>query len=110
MNTLITKPQNKIKWDKGEDFMDGLLRYTFEGRDPSYTVSDIKVVITTERKRKYWHDSQSVKNFYTGYVRHEPTETADYTEEFESIAQCKKETEKLFNEYCELFPNSIEAY
>lgn len=28
----------------------------------------------------------------------------------ERIVQCKKETEKLFNEYCELFPNSIEAY
>ena len=96
----------KIKWTKGQDPFDDSARYSFDGRDPAITVSDIAVVITTDRKRKYSHDSQSVKNYYTGYVRHEPSETADTTKDYESIAECKKATEELFVEYCKLFPNS----
>lgn len=107
---MSTITEKKIKWVKGEDWIDNLPRYTFEGRDPQVTVSDIQVVITTERKRKWSHDPSSVKNFYTGYVRHEPSETADTTKEFESIKECKAETENLFYEYCSLFPNDINAY
>jgi len=106
--TIVTTKQ--IKWIKGNDPFDESPRYTFEGRDPSVTVSHIQVVITTERKRKYLHDSQSVKNCYTGYVRHEPSETADTLRDYESLIECKKDTEKLFNEYCELFPQSTEAW
>jgi hypothetical protein len=99
-----------IKWVKGYDFMDGTPRYSFEGRDPQVTVSDIKVVIYTERERKFSHDSTSIKNFYYGYVRHEPSETADIIGRFETLKQAKKETEKLFEEYCKLFPNDVSAY
>jgi|688.fasta_scaffold159643_4 hypothetical protein len=106
MNTKLSK---KIKWEKGFDFMNDTARYSFEGRDPSISIAGIKVVITTERKRKYSFDSTSVKNFYTGWVRHDPTETADETKEYESLADCKKDTEELFKEYCEKFPNDTSA-
>ena len=93
----------KILWEKSEDWIDGTPRYTIKGRDPQNSAADLQVVITTERKRKYSHDSKSVKNFYTGYVAYIPNEYSDYTEEFESIKEAKKETEKLFNEYIERF-------
>lgn len=107
MKTITNK---QIKWIKGNDFMDGSPRYTFEGRDPAYTISNIEVVITAERRRKYQHDSQSARIVYTGHVRHNPSETGDTTDEFESVKKCKIETEKLFNEYCSAFPNDIDAY
>ena len=102
--------KTKIKWRKGYDFIDNTPRYSFEGRDPQVTVSDIRVVIYSQYERKFSHDSQSRKLFYYGYVRHEPSETADIIGRFETLKEAKEETEKLFYEYCELFPNDIEAY
>lgn len=103
------KTLNKIKWVKGCDFLDDTPRYSFEGRDPQDSLSKIRVVIYTQRERKFSHDSQSMKNYYYGYVRHEPSETADTIGRFETIKEAKKETEKLFLEYCEAFPSDIEA-
>ena len=91
------------KWEKNFDFMDNSGRYTFEGRDPQNTLEDIKVVVYTERERKFQFDPKSVKNYYYGYVRHEPTETADTIGRFETLKKAKEETEKLFEEYCKLF-------
>lgn len=101
---------NDVKWTKGEDFADGTPRYTFEGRDPQQTVSDIRVVIYTERKRKFSHDPSSVKNFYYGYVTNEQVETADTIGPFEKVKEAKDKTLELFNQYCELYPEHIEAW
>ncbi|WP_144626307.1 hypothetical protein [Bacillus altitudinis] len=98
-----------IKWVKGYDFMDETPRYSFEGRDPQDSLADIKVVIYTQRERKFSHDSQSTKNFYYGYIRHEPSETVDEIGRFETLKEAKQETEKLLNEYYEKFPNDTQA-
>jgi hypothetical protein len=107
MNTIT---QSTKKWTKGSDPFDNTPRYTFEGRDPSNTVSDIAVVIYSNYERKYSHDPSSRKLYYYGEVRHNPSETADRLGRFETLKEAKQETEKLFNEYCELFPNDIEAW
>lgn len=99
----------KIKWVKGHDFIDNSARYTFEGRDPSYTVSTIRVVIYTERERKFSHDPSSAKNFYYGYVTHQDKEMADTIGRFNTLKEAKQETEKLFEEYCRLFPEDTMA-
>ncbi len=99
----------KIKWVKGEDFIDGSPRYTFEGRDPGYTLSPIQVVIYTERERRWSHDSQSVKNFYYVSIFHTPTETGDRLGRFNTVKEAKQEAEKIFIEYCELFPQDAKA-
>ena len=96
------------KWIKGCDPFDGTPRYTFEGRDPSFTYSSIAVVITTERRRKYQWDPKSCRNFYTGTVYHMDEETFDRTDEYEHLNDCKVATEKLFAQYCELFPDDAE--
>ena len=98
--------KKKYDWRKYSDPFDGTPRYTFEGRDPDCTVSDIAVVITTERRRKYEWDGKSVKNFYTGYVCHMRMECADTTREFESIAECKKATEALYELYVRDYPDA----
>lgn len=105
---MITKQVNKIKWVKGFDFMDDSPRYSFDGRDPQNSLEDIRVVIYTTRERKFSHDSQSVKNYYYGYVEHYPTECSDEIGRFETLKEAKQETEKLFHKYCELFPSGIE--
>lgn len=102
--------KQKIKWVKGYDFIDNTPRYSFEGRDPQVTVSDIEVVIYSQCERKFSHDATSRKLYYYGYVRHNPSETADEIGRFETLKKAKEETEKLFNEYCKLFPNDIKAY
>ena len=93
------------EWTKGYDFMDNTPRYTFEGRDPQTTYEDIQVVIYSQYERKFSHDSTSKKLYYYGYVRYEPKETADTIGRFETLKQAKTETEKLFDEYCNLFSN-----
>lgn len=100
----------KINWEKGYDFIDKSPRYSFEGRDPQTTVSDIAVVIYTEMERKFSHDSSSVKKFYYGYVRNEKAETSDTIGRFETLTKAKEETLKLFERYCELYPNDTEAW
>ena len=99
----MDKIKTNVKWKKGYDFMDGSPRYTFEGRDPQTTYERFQVVIYTERERKFKHDSQSVKNFYYGYVRDNEKECADTIGRFETLKQAKEETLKLFNEYMTLF-------
>lgn len=99
----------KVKWVKGRDFIDGSPRYTFEGRDPAYTISRIQVVIYTKRERRFEHDSQSVKNYYYGSIFHIPTETGDTIGRFETVKEAKEETEKMFHYYCELFPEDTKA-
>ncbi len=101
---------NKVKWTKGSDFIDNTPTYTFEGRDPQTTLSDISVLIYTQRERKYDHDSSSVKNFYYGVVSNSKTENSDTIGRFEKLSIAKKETLNLFNQYCELFPNDTEAW
>lgn len=99
----------KVKWTKGYDFMDGSPRYSFEGRDPQDTYTDIELVIYTQRERKFSHDSQSAKNFYYGYIRHNPSETCDTIGRFETLKEAKEKTLELFEEYCKLFPNDTLA-
>jgi hypothetical protein len=95
--------KTNVKWEKFTDFMDNSARYTFEGRDPSTTYERFQVVIYTQRERKFSHDSQSIKNYYYGYVRDNEKECADTIGRFETLKQAKEETLKLFNEYMKLF-------
>ena len=100
--------KDKVEWTKGYDFIDNTPRYTFEGRDPSYTLERFRVVIYTEREREFAHDSQSVRNYYYGYVTDNERECADTTERFRLLSECKKETLKLFNEYMELHEKGLD--
>ena len=102
--------KQRIQWIKCCDPFDGTPRYSFEGRDPSVTVSAIGVVITAERRRKYAHDPKSSKLFYTGYVCHREKESADYTKEYEHLKDCKAATEALFQVYCQAYPDDTKAY
>jgi len=95
------------KWEKGLDFMDDSARYTFEGRDPQSTYETIRVVIYVEREREFKHDSQTVRNYYYGYVTNNEKECADTVGRFRTLKEAKKETEKLFDEYCKLFPEAL---
>ena len=88
-----------VKWTKGCDFMDGSPRYTFEGRDPENTIERYQVVIYTEQMREHAHDSQSVRNYYTGYVRDNKLECADTVGPFKLLKDAKAQTLKLFNLY-----------
>ncbi len=100
----------KVKWVKGRDFIDGSPRYTFEGRDPSYTLSKIQVVIYCEKEEEYEHMPDSKRNFYYGWVFHLPTEAGELLGRFKYLKDAKRETEKVFREYCEIFPNDAKAY
>jgi len=95
-----------VKWVKRTDFMDGSGRYTFEDRDPENTYERFQVVIYTEREREWQHDSQSVRNFYYGYVRDNEKECADTIGRFKTLKEAKEETLKLFNEYMKDFAKS----
>ena len=95
--------KESVQWTKGSDFMDGSPRYTFEDRDPAYTLERFQVVIYTEQEREFEHDSQSRRNFYYGYVRDNEKECADTIGRFKLLKQAKAETLQLFNEYMELF-------
>lgn len=88
------------KWVKGEDFMDGSPRYTFDGRDPQDTLEDISVVIYTERELG---EDYVVRNYYYGEVRHNPSETSDRLPRQRFIKNAKLKTEELFDFYVEKF-------
>jgi hypothetical protein len=80
--------KNSVTWDKGCDFMDDTPRYTFEGRDPSYTIERFQVVIYTEKEREFPHDSKK-RNFYYGYVRDNDKECADTIGRFRTLKEAK---------------------
>ena len=94
------------QWQKGLDFTDDSARYTFEGRDPSYTLETIRVVIYTEREKEYSHDTKK-RIYYYGYVTNNEKECSDTVGRFKTLKQAKEETLKLFNEYCVLFPEAV---
>lgn len=99
---------NKLtkKWIKGYDFMDDSPRYTFEERDTQDTLSTIRVVIYQESEPEYQYSGKKVKVYY-GHVENNRTETADTIGSFQLLSIAKRETEKLFYEYCKLFPSDI---
>ena len=99
MNDCI---KTSVKWTKGYDFMDDSGRYTFEGRDPANTYERFQVVIYTEKEREFSHDSQSMRNYYYGYVRDNEKECAD-TIRFKTLKETKEKTLDLFNKYMRLF-------
>ena len=99
----VSAIKNAVKWEKGCDFMDGTPRYTFDGRDPQSTYERFAVVIYTQRERQFSHDSQSVRNYYYGYVVDRDKECADTIGRFKTLNEAKDETLKLFNEYMESF-------
>lgn len=98
-----------VKWQKGSDFMDGSARYTFEGRDPQNTYERFQVVIYSQRKREFSHDSTSVRKFYYGYVRDNEKECSDTVGRFKTLAEAKTETLKLFNKYMAIHAAEAQA-
>ncbi len=95
--------KTNVKWKKSLDFMDDSARYTFENRDPQDTYERFQVVIYTEREREWQHDSQSMRNFYYGYIRDNEKECADTIGRFKTLNEAKEQTLKLFNEYIKSF-------
>jgi hypothetical protein len=94
------------KWEKGYGFMDSSPRYTFEGRDPSNTLEIIRVVIYQEIEPE-WEYSDTKRLYYYGYVSNNEKEYADTIGRFKYLKDAKRETEKLFDEYCKLFPEAV---
>ena len=90
----------KYKWTCGEDFIDGTLRYTFDGRDPSDTCENISVIIYQEDVYTSFEKSK----YYCIEVCNRRTETFDRNEKIKYLKDAKKEAEKLFEEYVKLFP------
>ena len=99
--------KTNVKWTKGNDFINNSSRYTFEDRDPGSTIERFQVVIYSEREREFLHDSQSIRNYYYGYVRDNEKECADTIGRFKTLKQAKEETLKLFNEYMKLFVTDV---
>ena len=91
---------NKIKWEKGYDFIDNSPRYSFENRDPSITVKKISVVIVQEDFFTYGIKEK----YYVGYISHREKEFTDKTEKCRLLKNCKKLTLDLFKEYQVKFP------
>lgn len=89
------------EWRKYTDTITGDPYWSFEGRIPMVTVSAIEVIITVDRRCGH--------NFYKGRVYHVPTEGGNETPEFNKLTQCKRVTEELFEEYCNLFPDDTAA-
>jgi len=96
----------KKEWQKGYDFMDESPRYSFEGRDPQSTYETIRVVIYQEQEKEYSHDTKK-RSYYYGYVTNNEKECSDTIGRYRTLKQAKEETEKLFDEYCKLFPEAI---
>jgi hypothetical protein len=100
---MKTKGKN---WTKGYDYIDNSPRYTFEDRDPCNTLETIRVVIYQEMEKEYSHDTQK-RPFYYGMVENSDKETQDVIGRFRLLKDAKRETEKLFAEYCKLYPEAI---
>lgn len=94
------------KWTKGYDWLDDSPRYTFENRDPSNTLETIRVVIYQEKEEEF-KGSGIKKPYYYGYVENYDKECGDTIGRFKYLKDAKRETEKLFDEYCKLFPEAI---
>lgn len=89
--------KDKVIWTKGADFTDGSPRYTFEGHDPATTYERFRVVIYTERERRYAHDPRSICNHYYGYVCDNKMECAETIGPYYSVREAKQKTLELFN-------------
>ena len=100
--------KDNVKWTKGQDFMDGSPRYTFEGRDPENSYERFQVVIYAEREREFSHDPSSARNFYYGHVRDDSRECADTIGPFKRLIEAKDETLKLFNEYMQIYATELQ--
>jgi hypothetical protein len=94
------------KWTKGYDCLDNSPRYTFEDRDPCNTLEIIRVVIYQEMEREYSYDSIK-RPYYYGMVENTEKETQDIIGRFKLLKDAKRETEKLFDEYCKLYPEAV---
>ena len=102
----MTKNNKLTKvWEAGKDWLDNSPRYTFEGRDPSYTYANITVVITKETAREY--TGGKLIPVYFGHITNNRTGTADTVGGFKKLMDAKIETEKLFFEYAKLFPDDL---
>ena len=94
------------KWTKGYDWLDNSPRYTFEDRDPCNTLETIRVVVYQVMENEYSHNTKK-RPFYYGTVENTEKESQDIVGRFNLLSDAKRETEKLFNEYCELYPESV---
>jgi hypothetical protein len=87
-------------WTKGYDFMDNSPRYTFEGRDPSYTYDRLRVVIYQKRvyDRTVCCIGQTVKRYFV-YVYDNDKEClySDERRPFKLLADAKKYAEECFD-------------
>lgn len=94
------------KWTKGYDWLDDSPRYTFEDRDPCNTSETIRVVIYQEMEGEYGYNTKK-RPFYYGMVENTLKESQDIVGRFKHLKDAKRETEKLFEEYCKLYPEHV---
>lgn len=104
MTTLV-----EVNWVKSISW-DGMASYTVEGHDASNKNAKIQVLIKSYRERENFRDSQSSRIFYYGCVLHSKSESADTIGRFRTLKEAKEETLKLFNKYCESYPDDIKAF
>ena len=96
----MTKTKTKLtkKWTKGADFMDNSPRYSFDGRDPSYTCERLRVVIYQERVRPYPRFPKEKRYLVSVYDQQRECEYSDMSRLFKYLLEAKKYAEELFSE------------
>lgn len=104
---MLTQTAGKKRWTKGYDPFDQTPRYTFEGRDPSYTMSTIEVVIWCEKVSDYGYGAPYHREYF-GSVFNSKTECGDKVGGYRKLSDAKKAVEELFDEYVKLFPDDKE--
>lgn len=92
------KRVEKVKWEKGSDFMDGSPRYTFGGRDPQDTLEDISVVIYATTEFEFHRVSETKRRFYYAYVCHRPTETVYESKRIMYLKDAKIKALEFYND------------
>lgn len=95
----------KVKWEKGQDFMDGSPRYTFGGRDPQDTLEDIALVIYAEQEFEFFRVSETKRRFYYVYIIHRPSETVYQSKRMKFLKNAKKDALEQFNKFVKEWGN-----
>ena len=93
------EPMNTAEknWTKGADFMDDSPRYTFDGRDPSYTYSRIEVVIYQERIPEYRGGDKVKRYFVWVFDKEKERLYTDDRKPFRLLKEAKRYAENAFN-------------
>lgn len=101
----LNHKKQTVKWIKGNDPFDNSARYTFEGRDPSYSLERFQVVIYVKKEPEYPYGPK--KSYYYGCVQDTEKECKDITERYTKLKDAKQGTLDLFNLYMDKYQKEI---